>query len=151
MMVKKRKSNTVRRGEENVKKITLLLLCLLVLAIPTFGQINEFELPVESVHLLSVEGQRVTMSDNVLVIPAIEIIDYTIPDAVASQSALINNYLMSIHYNDPRLLTDSYKGVLEDDKYRANHYGLGGVAVRLKGPMYVLYVVNKSTTYRQVM
>ena len=91
------------------------------------------------------------MSDNVLVIPAIEIIDYTIPDAVASQSALINNYLMSIHYNDPRLLTDSYKGVLEDDKYRANHYGLGGVAVRLKGPMYVLYVVNKSTTYRQVM
>ena len=157
MVAKSRKSNKTR-GDVNVRKIALVLLCLLVLIMPTFGQLNEFELPGMPVHLLSIEGQSVAVSDNVLATFSIDSIDLTA--SIGIEAVLISNLRaltikMISDADIQRTLGFSQEHAAPFIMQRKTRGGLGGVAVRLKGPMYstssVVILDVSATIFRTVV
>ena len=154
MVAKSRKSNKTR-GDVNVKRIALVLLCLLVLLMPTFGQLNEFELPGMPVHLLSIEGQSVAVSDNVLVTPAINSINFAPTEAVLVSNLCALTNIMISDADTQRTLGFSQEHAAPFNMQRKTRGGLGGVAVRLKGPLYSMssvFVLNESATiFRKVV
>ena len=102
---------------------------------PTFGQLNEFELLDTSVHPLSIEGQLVAIGNNVLMVPTVNSIDFTATDAeLVSNLRALTNFMLS-DADKQRTLGFSQEHTTLNMDIPENRFGLGGVAVRLKGPM----------------